>query len=286
MKYAVIEINDFCPNNCLHCSSYSSPNGVTSIPPHDFFQIVDVLSSLKYKRIVLLGGEPLLNGHINNYITYMFNKGFEINIYTSGAIDVDNINLQCLKMTQKIVVSIYSMFSDKHDYITGNSGAYIKTINFINLLIKNNIPYELNVVLMRVNVNDIGEIINSQIGKSAVRINILKLVIQGNAIKNRLTIEPGKDEIKIIDKLGMDNRIKISHSFDFQKGFCDAGRDKICITADGYILPCEVFKENRKEYKKYQDVDLFSYLNEINYKHYLCAFALCQVNTGRGIKWN
>ena len=277
IKSAVIEISDYCLNRCLHCSSCGSPEGRKVIALEDFCSIIDILDSLDYGRIVLSGGEPFLNDNIENYLYYIKRKGMEVYLYTSGVLHNYDI-YNYLLMTDRIIVSVYSMDNNIHNSITGKQDSLEKTLFFINYLIENNIAYEINTVLMRNNSKEIIKIINSNIGKYSKRINVLKLVIQGNAEINQKAIEPSKDEVEntIGEIIALDN-VKVSHSFNYNNGICDAITGKICITSDGHVLPCEAFKGVRHKYPVYCEINLYEYLAKIiDHSQHDCTYAMCQ----------
>ena len=282
VKCAVIELNNFCLNNCIHCSSSSSPNSKVSIPMEDYYHIINILHSKKFNRIILSGGEPLLNVNIGNYLDYAKKKDMEIYLYTSGVLCEYDIIGNYLPMISKTIVSLYSLDNKIHDSITRTPGSLEKTLFFIRYLIKHNIVYEINTVLTQLNYKEIIKIINSDVGADAKKINVLKLVIQGNAKLNQKEIEPGKDELnKTLMEIAALSKVKVSHSFNYTNGICDAIDGKICITADGYILPCEAFKGNRHKYPRYSEINLYEYLTKLhNSFHHDCTYALCQ-NTNK-----
>ena len=278
VKSAVIELNDFCLNNCIHCSSSSSPKGKMSIPLEDYYNIINILHSLKYNRIILSGGEPLLNNNIWNCLDYAKKKGLEIYLYTSGVLtEYDTID-NYFPVIDKTIVSLYSLDNKIHDSVTKKPGSLDKTLSFIRYLMERNVMYEINTVLTQINYKEIIKIIISDVGLNAQRINVLKLVIQGNAKLNQKEIEPDKDEInKALDEIAALSKVKVSHSFNYTEGVCDAISGKICITADKYILPCEAFKGNRHNYPKYDEINLYEYLTKLhNSFHHDCTYALCQ----------
>jgi MoaA/NifB/PqqE/SkfB family radical SAM enzyme len=277
-RMAVIELNDYCLNRCLHCSSCGSPTGKNLMKLDDYYSIIDTLLSLDYRRIILSGGEPLLNDNIYEFVEYAYNKKLSVYLYTSGiSKNIENVKI-CLKHIEKIIVSLYALKAEIHDFITCNPGSFEKTLDFIKYLFANKIPYEINTVAMKNNINDIVNIVEADIGEKADKINVLKLVIQGNAITNRNIIEPTSAEIEnLLNVLTKYSDVKLSHSFDYTKGSCDA-YEKMCFTSDGYLLPCEAFKGVRQNYPKFTEINLKKYLEAtINSTHHDCAYALCQI---------
>ena len=85
LKDLCFEVIKTCPNNCLFCSSCSSPDATTIISFELFKQTIDHLISLGgIEEISLSGGEPLLHPNIFEMIAYCKEKGIRTVLFTSG----------------------------------------------------------------------------------------------------------------------------------------------------------------------------------------------------------
>lgn len=85
LKDLCFEVIKTCPNNCLFCSSCSSPDATTIISFDLFKQTIDHFISLGgIEEISLSGGEPLLHPNIFEMIEYCKEKGIRTVLFTSG----------------------------------------------------------------------------------------------------------------------------------------------------------------------------------------------------------
>ena len=85
LKDLCFEVIKTCPNNCLFCSSCSSPDAKTSISFDLFKQTIDHFISIGgIEEISLSGGEPLLHPDIFKMIEYCKEKGIRTVLFTSG----------------------------------------------------------------------------------------------------------------------------------------------------------------------------------------------------------
>ena len=85
LKDLCFEVIKTCPNNCLFCSSCSSPDATTIISLDLFKQTIDHFISLGgIEEISLSGGEPLLHPNIFEMIAYCKEKGIRTVLFTSG----------------------------------------------------------------------------------------------------------------------------------------------------------------------------------------------------------
>ena len=85
LKDLCFEVIKTCPNNCLFCSSCSSPDATTIISFDLFKKTIDhFLSICGIEEISLSGGEPLLHPNIFEMIAYCKEKGIKTVLFTSG----------------------------------------------------------------------------------------------------------------------------------------------------------------------------------------------------------
>ena len=85
LKDLCFEVIKTCPNNCLFCSSCSSPDATTIIPFELFKKTIDHFIALGgIEEISLSGGEPLLHPNIFEMIAYCKEKGIRTVLFTSG----------------------------------------------------------------------------------------------------------------------------------------------------------------------------------------------------------
>lgn len=92
LKEISIEIIRKCPNNCLHCSSFSNKNCSEIIPYELFKKVVSGAKNLGLKTVCFSGGEPFLHPDIIEMIEYVYDIGLDSYVYSSGIyMDKDDI---------------------------------------------------------------------------------------------------------------------------------------------------------------------------------------------------
>lgn len=84
----VIEVTNFCPNNCAHCyANLSFGKNTTQMPPETFSNCLDIVSShpdQKPEQIWLVGGEPTVHPLLKKFLQETKNRGFQAMIVTTG----------------------------------------------------------------------------------------------------------------------------------------------------------------------------------------------------------
>lgn len=84
-----------CNLRCSYCDTkYALENN--SGEEHSIEKIIEKVDKIGFKNITITGGEPLIHKDINELISKLLNKGYNINIETNGSIDIKNYLGKCL----------------------------------------------------------------------------------------------------------------------------------------------------------------------------------------------
>ncbi len=253
MKELIIEVASLCPNRCLHCSSECGFVTDGNILFEEFKILLSAAYENGFSRIVFSGGEPLSFPLLPQFITYAKGNNFSTKVYTSASGD-KNVVASLFDSNRKALpdIMVFSCYGDTHainSAITGNAD-FFRNLQYMIFLAKIfDVRLELNFVPMKINYLTLEKTF-FMFSDFIEAFNILRLVMQGNAFKNWNDIYISDSDLQPIFKnLFLYEKIKIGRSFQFDPSgrfkICEAGIKKICISSDGYILPCEVFKHNR-----------------------------------------
>lgn len=282
MKELIWEITNECLNNCRHCSSMlCDSEGMHRFDVRNIEVGVKTFFTYGFNHVILSGGEPGLHPELDRVIDSITSIGSEVSMYTSGVYNHDFFTparLRAIKKLRTVFISVYSSDSLTHDDLTENKGSFLKTIHSLDRFVAEGVNVEVNIVPMSQNQDDLITTATFLHDRGVSKVNFLKLVRQGNAEINWDLIRPDHDKLNDhLNCLRNDKNARVGTPFGKQKTsgqFCGAGYKKICITYDGYILPCEVFKQDRKKFDNFynESIDLkniissFSKLNSVTDK--------------------
>lgn len=262
MKELIIEVATGCPNRCLHCSSECGSLDCDHILFEEFEALVSAAREIEFERIVFSGGEPLAFPQLPKFIAYAKANGFLTKIYTSGSGDKNVIaSLFAARKNDLPDTMVFSCYGDTPDIntaVTGNPEFFQNLREMLSLTQKFGIRAELNFVPMKINYLALEQTF-LMFFDAIESFNILRLVRQGNAMENWNDIYVSDNELQpILKKLAAHSKLNIGRSFQINSlpsfKICEAGAEKICISSDGYILPCEVFKHNRFDFTNIHSV--------------------------------
>lgn len=84
-----------CNLRCSYCDTkYALENNLGE--ELSIQRIVEEVDKIGFKNITITGGEPLIHKDIEELISKLLNKGYNINIETNGSIDIKNYLGKCL----------------------------------------------------------------------------------------------------------------------------------------------------------------------------------------------
>lgn len=174
MKNLCYESTSKCVLKCSYC--ISSDNGEMVMDNYE--QIIEFIGKLLPERLVISGGEPLMDSNLKNKIILIINKYHEkdlkpyISLSTSGAINITDDMFDFLKNNiQCIDFSIPTLNNNTYKIMRG-----VDLLNTALLNVKKSVEHGLNVrlsiILTKMNYKELEELLifAKKIGVNSVRI--------------------------------------------------------------------------------------------------------------------
>lgn len=258
IKDVSVEIIQKCPNNCMHCSSCSSPESTYILDVNTIKKLVSDFSNMGVKRVCLSGGEPFLHPDLINIVEFVSQSDATVDVYSCGITLGENgdkeIDLQTLSQLKlaglnRIMFNLPSVEETKYNQITGSFSHYPMVMQSIRNAISIGLETEIHFVPMKINKDDIDEIVNFALQEKIDQVSFLKLVPHGRAKEHLAQLALNDKENKIIqDRLynlkneGAPIRIGLPFSKGETLAKCHAVNDKLYIKYDGTVYGCEAFK--------------------------------------------
>lgn len=236
-----LELRKSCNLKCCHCYMDSNPKrdiGLRLLNLKQWEEVILQLERFKPKRIILIGGEPLLFKDIELLIEFISNrnKQTDIILYSNLTLLTDEVVACIIKNNVKVVTSVYSKNKEIHDKITNHIGSFDKTIAGIKKLRSKGVYVQANTVIMKYNVEEtqsIQEFLYGITGRKA------KIDVVRDVGKEKSNLIPGLQGLKC-------GGVKIKPNFqgiskaEFIKNFSgnSCWQGKINIGCNGEISPC------------------------------------------------
>jgi len=261
LREIMVEITGKCLLSCLHCSVYDPSLKGREMDLDDFKKIVDSFASLGGETLHISGGEPLSHAHLPEMIKYAKDSHLEVRLFSCGIIDDIPPRVIAEELAKskvdKISVSLQGSNANTHDIITTKQGSFQKTVNFIKNLVKQGLYTKINFVPMKLNFEEIEDLIEYAVKLGANEVNVLRFVPQGRGVIHRDTLILTKDEFSalvefVTQQRGRnDIRVNVGTPFDFCFLFnqsynpkqCTAGINECVVKLSGDVIPCPAYTD-------------------------------------------
>lgn len=251
-----IELSYKCIMNCVHCSSDGAKDKEQSISYEKACEIIDSASSLGVKTISLSGGEPFLWPRLEKLINLIKTKGLNTKVYTCGVSkNFERIVKKIAPNNLSIIFSLYSSKAIFHEEITGIEGSFERTVSSIKVSLQNQFTTEIHYVPLKSNYRELEKLAEFCGSLGVEKISILRFVPQGRGVLNNHLVLNKKENLELknqivnLRKRGFNIRTGSPLNYLLLEGqpSCTSGSNKLIISPDLSIYPCDAFKQIRSD---------------------------------------
>ena len=273
MHSLTLELTNSCPQYCTYCSSDAQPtgNGKLQLAMTAAMRLVDEAEDLCTRKIILSGGEPRLYPYFWSIADEIARRQIRPFVYTCGVYPQQMFNrysaqvkfgLGCLPDEEAerfkdkgvtVVFNINSADAELHDFYTNTPGSYYIMMQSLLKCLQYKVSVQLNYVPLR--TDGFEKIIALAKSLGIPQINVLRLVKQGRA-KTYLDVPVTTERQLVQLALQKANRTLVRLGAPYNPLVSSAmyrecavrKLDKIVVTPDGWILPCEAFKYRKTDF--------------------------------------
>jgi radical SAM protein with 4Fe4S-binding SPASM domain len=121
-----IEFNQSCNFKCIYCYALDSAKRPDELTQDEFIDVIHQAKDLGARKIIILGGEPMLYPKIMEMIRYIRTLGMEIEMFTNGANITQAIAQELFDNGVRAVLKMNTFDESRQDTLAGRKGAYIQ----------------------------------------------------------------------------------------------------------------------------------------------------------------
>ena len=260
------ELTYKCPLKCIHCSSEADVVACEM----SYEVAVDILSQaidMGVQEISFSGGEPLLWPKFSEVASLCSSAGIYTQVYSSGNLGGLRIFEEVKDSIDNVIFSIYSSYPKAHEQITKVEGSFENTISAVEEAKSAGINVEFHFVPLKPNYEHLPKTIVFAEKLGVSKISVLRFVPQGRGEAISGLALNKKENLKLKNFMENNNsevQLRTGSPYNFlmvnQKPKCNAAIDRLTITPDLRIYPCDAFKQVTAE--KFIDLDEYSRLDK------------------------
>lgn len=175
-----VSVTDRCNYQCIFCHR----EGLTGSPrnealnPGDYGFLAEVSAKLGITYFKLTGGEPLIRDDIVEIVREIALHAKEVSMTTNGSLLLEKARGLAEAGLARLNVSVHSLNPSTYRFITGGSLLLEKVLKGIDEALNYGLKVKLDVVVLKANLNELGELIEYASGKG-VDVNIIELIPLG-----------------------------------------------------------------------------------------------------------
>lgn len=255
-----IEVTQQCPNRCIYCSSLSDMEKTERLDYATIIQVVDDAVALGTKTVSLSGGEPFLREDIVEIVEYMQGKDLKVRLYSSGIYSdsyssIPTMLLEAVKgKLDALIFNYEAIDAELYATIMGTEAVNLAMLDeTIHRAIALGIPVEAHLVPMHCNFRQIPDVLSKLYSMGVSNVSFLRLVPQGRVLENKELVEMSVEEQEELKKImakcqeTYQGKIRLGLPFSAKRAACGTGSIKLTVRYDGYVFPCEAFKDGMME---------------------------------------
>jgi len=217
LDFLWLELTRKCNLRCEHCYADSEPS-LDLRGPMTFDRWKTVLAearALGCERVQFIGGEVLLVPYLEQLISEARAIGFAfIEVYTNATAVTSSTIEYFKKYSVSVASSFYSCNASVHDQITHRRGSWQKTVSALTRLKAADLSIRVGVIALPSNAPDVDAAVSF--------------------VRDLGISDVGIDHVRSIGR-AKELRPAVGY-FEELCGQC--GRNRLCITVDGEVLPC------------------------------------------------
>ncbi len=263
----MLELTYNCSERCIHCYNPGAARNDCEVSQRGVHSKLDLT---QYKRLIdefyeegtfkvcLTGGDPFSNPYVWEILQYLYEKEFAIEIFTNAQRLVGKEDKLAEVFPCSVAVSIYSEDSSVHDSITSVRGSHERSLSVLRKLHRLHIPLIIKCVIMQNNVRTyrgVYEIAKELEAEVQFDCRLFDASDGDKCVSNNLRLNKNQLRIVYRDPLGLYYVGKEAKNFGAWKlnknePACLAGNNNLCITPEGYVIPCCTFHAILGDIKK------------------------------------
>ncbi|MDA8430426.1 MAG: radical SAM protein [Geobacteraceae bacterium] len=121
-----IEFNQSCNFKCLYCYALDRAKRPEELTQDEFIGVINQARELGARKIIILGGEPMLYPHIMEMIGHIKSLDMEIELFTNGTNITPAVAQELFDNGVRAVLKMNTFDESLQDTLSGRKGSYIQ----------------------------------------------------------------------------------------------------------------------------------------------------------------
>lgn len=204
------EVTHCCNLKCQYCYNSSLINHSDSCKP--IKTIREFYKKANTKQITFSGGEPMLSPYLVECVLHARLNNSKVVVLTNASINNDKLYKQLIKIGVDFQISINSINSNIHDYLSGKTGTLCRVKKNIEFILSNNGKIIPTIILTKKNLPTLEQTVEYLNENDIKTIIINRYNLSNNSFYHDISLN--KDELRsafqLVNKLSKKYNLTIT----------------------------------------------------------------------------
>jgi radical SAM protein with 4Fe4S-binding SPASM domain len=243
-----IEFNKSCNFRCLYCyaSDHTETRQRDELNQSEFLELINQARELGARKIIILGGEPMLYPYIVEMIQYIRGLDLDVELFTNGT----NITREMAQMFYDLGVRVVlkmNTFEEKiQDMLSGRKGAYAQIQEAFNNLKRAGYPSAdhfmgISTVICQQNIDELPKMWE-WLRDQNIAPYFEMITPQGGAKEHNMLEVDSRQAEELFHRISRIDRKKYGHTWDPKPplvgGECLRHQFSCAVNSEGFVQPC------------------------------------------------
>jgi radical SAM protein with 4Fe4S-binding SPASM domain len=243
-----IEFNKSCNFRCLYCyaSDHTETRQRDELNQSEFLELINQARELGARKIIILGGEPMLYPPIVEMIQYIRGLDLDVELFTNGT----NITREMAQMLYDLGVRVVlkmNTFEEKiQDMLSGRKGAYAQIQEAFNNLKRAGYPSAdhfmgISTVICQQNIDELPKMWE-WLRDQNIAPYFEMITPQGGAKEHNMLEVDSRQAEELFHRISRIDRKKYGHTWDPKPplvgGECLRHQFSCAVDSEGFVQPC------------------------------------------------
>lgn len=242
-----IEFNSTCNFRCLYCYAAENGHRKNELNREQFRDVITQAKELGARKIIVLGGEPMLYAHIFEMLQFIRGLDMDVELFTNGTGITPETARTLYDLAVRVVVKMNTFDEKLQDMLSGKEGAYQQIQLALNNLRQAGYPSAdrfmgVSTIICQQNIEELPKLWE-WLRDQNIAPYFEMITPQGGARQNTSAIDITTQQAEeFFHKIAELDRTKYGHHWEPRPplvgGICLRHQFSCAVSSEGNVQPC------------------------------------------------
>ncbi len=241
-----IEFNQSCNFRCIYCYASDTARRRDELTKEEFEDVITQAKELSARKIIILGGEPMLYPHIMEMIRFIRGLGMDIELFTNGTSLTPAMAQFLYENNVRVILKMNTFDESLQDTLSGRKGAYtqiqeaLKNLKSVGYPSPEH-PMGISTIICQQNIDELARMWE-WLRDQHIMPYFEMMTPQGGALEHNMLEVDSRTVQEFFNRISEIDRTKYGYHWDPKPplvgGECLRHQFSCVVNSEGYVQPC------------------------------------------------